>query len=39
MSTRMDFSANQIDGEGNMVQRYHRYFLVGDIEKDIDSLM
>ena len=34
-----NFEKFLIDGEGNMVQRYHRYFLVGDIEKDIDSLM
>ena len=34
-----NFEKFLIDGEGNMVQRYHRYFLVGDIEKDIDGLM
>merc|ERR1712127_653879 len=34
-----NFEKFLIDGEGNMVQRYHRYFLVGDIEKDIDSLL
>ena len=34
-----NFEKFLLDKDGNMVQRYHRYFLVGDIAKDIDSLM
>jgi glutathione peroxidase len=34
-----NFEKFLLDKDGNMVQRYHRYFLVGDIAKDIDALM
>lgn len=34
-----NFEKFLIDKEGNMVQRYHRYFLVDDIASDIDSLL
>ena len=41
--TRSDIAWNfekfLLDKDGNAVHRYHRYFLIGDIAKDIDALM
>jgi len=41
--TRSDIAWNfekfLLDADGKAVNRYHRYFLVGDISKDIDALL
>jgi glutathione peroxidase len=34
-----NFEKFLLDKDGKMVQRYHRYFLVGDIADDIDKLL